>query len=45
MSTINNLRRNLIAVCQMTSQHDLNKNFQVCNEMIERAKHRNAKVI
>lgn len=47
MSTIsiNSLKRNLIAVCQMTSQHDLQENLKICTEMIERAKHRDAKVL
>uniref|UniRef100_A0A0N4ZMH5 Nitrilase and fragile histidine triad fusion protein NitFhit n=1 Tax=Parastrongyloides trichosuri TaxID=131310 RepID=A0A0N4ZMH5_PARTI len=37
--------RNLIAVLQLTSTHDLNQNFEVCKSMIERAKERGAKMV
>lgn len=46
MNTLSDgLRRNLIAVCQMNSQHDLQKNLKVCTDMIIRAKQRDAKVL
>ncbi|KAH7731082.1 CBN-NFT-1 protein [Aphelenchoides avenae] len=38
-------RRNMIAVCQLTSRHDLQENFQVCLSMIERAKKRDCKFV
>ena len=44
-STVANTRRNLIAICQMTNDNDLEANWVVAKEMIERASERNAKVI
>ncbi|KAI6214079.1 hypothetical protein M3Y94_00226300 [Aphelenchoides besseyi] len=37
--------RHLIAVCQLTSTHDLDANFKVCAEMVERAKERNCTMV
>ncbi|KAI6187119.1 hypothetical protein M3Y98_00207700 [Aphelenchoides besseyi] len=37
--------RHLIAVCQLTSTHDLDANFKVCAEMVERAKKRNCTMV
>ncbi|KAI1733160.1 carbon-nitrogen hydrolase domain-containing protein [Ditylenchus destructor] len=38
-------RRNMVAICQLTSQHDLQENLRVCTEMIARAKARNCKMV
>lgn len=38
-------RRSLIGVCQLTSQHDLDQNFEKCVRLIEYAKIRCCKVI
>lgn len=40
----NSANRPLIAVCQLTSTHDVEQNFRIISTMIERAKQRNAQV-
>lgn len=37
--------RTLIAVCQLTSKHDLEANFEVAKSMMKRAKERKAQVL
>ena len=45
-STSSNMSpRHLIAVCQLTSTHDLEANFDVCSSMIQRAKQRTCKMV
>uniref|UniRef100_A0A915DD01 CN hydrolase domain-containing protein n=1 Tax=Ditylenchus dipsaci TaxID=166011 RepID=A0A915DD01_9BILA len=44
-STFSTARRNLVAICQLTSQHDLAENLRVCSEMVERAKARDCKMV
>ncbi|XGW29168.1 hypothetical protein V3C99_008737 [Haemonchus contortus] len=39
------VQRSLIAVCQLTCGHDLEKNFEVCKAMVERAGARNCKMV
>ncbi|EPB78534.1 histidine triad domain protein, partial [Ancylostoma ceylanicum] len=34
-----------IAVCQLTSDHDVDKNFEICKDMVKRATDRNCKMI
>lgn len=36
--------RHFIAVCQLTSGHDLDKNFEVCQDLVQKAKAKNAEV-
>ncbi|VDM62602.1 unnamed protein product [Angiostrongylus costaricensis] len=37
--------RSLIAVCQLTSDHDIERNVDICKDMVERASFRNCKMI
>uniref|UniRef100_A0AC35UA64 Bis(5'-adenosyl)-triphosphatase n=1 Tax=Rhabditophanes sp. KR3021 TaxID=114890 RepID=A0AC35UA64_9BILA len=39
------LRKNLIAVAQLTSTHDLDENFKTCVQMVERAKDKRCAMI
>ncbi|VDN56412.1 unnamed protein product [Dracunculus medinensis] len=41
----NSANRPLIAVCQLTSTHDVEQNFRIISTMIERAKQRNAQMV
>ncbi|WKY05618.1 hypothetical protein Q1695_006096 [Nippostrongylus brasiliensis] len=43
MST--NSGRSLIAVCQLTSDHDVEQNIKICTDMIERASERRCKMV
>lgn len=44
-STISLIKRNnLIAVCQLNSNHDMTENLNVCRDLINRAGQRNCKV-
>ncbi|CAJ0603226.1 unnamed protein product [Cylicocyclus nassatus] len=45
MSTSATLQRSLIAVCQLTSGHDVDKNFEVCQDMVKRASDHHCKMI
>uniref|UniRef100_A0A914V4R6 Nitrilase and fragile histidine triad fusion protein NitFhit n=1 Tax=Plectus sambesii TaxID=2011161 RepID=A0A914V4R6_9BILA len=38
-------RKTAIAVCQMTSTHDVENNFNVCADLIRQAKDKNAKMV
>lgn len=40
----NNSRRSLIALCQLTSKHDIAENLETCKQLINRAGERNCKV-
>ncbi|VDN05729.1 unnamed protein product [Thelazia callipaeda] len=45
LRTIMNGARALIAVCQLTSTHDMEYNFEIAKSMMKRAKERNAQMI
>ncbi|VDO43160.1 unnamed protein product [Haemonchus placei] len=45
MSSLPEKGRSLIAVCQLTSDHDIEKNFAICKDMIERASSQRCKMI
>ena len=36
--------KTLVAVCQLTSTHDLAENFSICSRLISEAKEKSAKV-
>ncbi|VDP53889.1 unnamed protein product [Heligmosomoides polygyrus] len=38
-------RNSEIAVCQLTSDHNVEKNFEICKEMVERATAQNCKMV
>ncbi|XGW29169.1 hypothetical protein V3C99_008737 [Haemonchus contortus] len=45
MSSLPEKGRSLIAVCQLTSDHDIEKNFAICKDMVERASSQSCKMI
>ncbi|KAJ1363935.1 Nitrilase and fragile histidine triad fusion protein NitFhit [Parelaphostrongylus tenuis] len=45
MSSSSARGRSLIAVCQLTNDHDIERNIDVCKNMVERARSRDCKMI
>ncbi|ETN74759.1 histidine triad domain protein [Necator americanus] len=45
MTTSSTCRRSMIAVCQLTSDHDIDKNFEICKDMVRRATDQKCKMI